>query len=160
FSETCGAEFLGAPADMFQAIVLAAKGRAHEGVKILEQRLKTWREMGSKLRHGECAHFLARVYAHMAQSGESAEPVSAKEGNTDSPAKKAGMYFAEAIEVAKEIGANGLMGHAYLNWGLLEKSEGRRAKAVAYISTALETLKKCDAHIYLHQAKEALASLQ
>jgi len=160
FSRTCGAEFLGAPATMFQAIVFAARGQADEGIKILEQRLRTWREHGSKLRYGECAHFLARVYANIAQSAEPAEPISTKDKERDFPAKKAAVHFAEAIEVAKEIGANGLMGHAYLNWGLLEKSEGGTAKAEECISTAIEILKKCDAHIYLNQAKEALESLQ
>jgi tetratricopeptide (TPR) repeat protein len=159
FSKTCGAEFLGAPAHMFRAIVFAAKGQAEEGIKILEKRLRTWREGGSKLRYGECAHFLARVYANIAQGSIHADPKSKKEKERDFLAKKAEVYFGEAIEAAKEIGANGLLGHAYLNWGLHEKTEGRKTKAEACISTAMEILKKCDAHIYLNQAKEVLQSL-
>ena len=74
--------------------------------------------------------------------------------------KKAENHFNKAIEVAKEIGAKGLLGQAYLDLGLLHKAKKRPEQAKECISEASNIFKHCGAEIYLKQAKEVLASLK
>ena len=72
--------------------------------------------------------------------------------------KKAEGYLNEAITMANEIGAKGLLGQASLELGALYKAKGRSAQAQRYISEAIKIFQQCQAERYLKQAKEALAS--
>ena len=72
--------------------------------------------------------------------------------------KKAEEYLNEAITMANEIGAKGLLGQASLELGALYKAKGKSAQAQKYISEAIKIFQQCQAEIYLKQAKEALAS--
>jgi len=64
------------------------------------------------------------------------------------------------IETAKEIGARGILGQAYLDLGLLHKAKGKKDKAKECISTAIGCFEQCEADVFLKQAKEAIASLK
>jgi tetratricopeptide (TPR) repeat protein len=79
--------------------------------------------------------------------------------NVPFASKKAEDHFNKAIEVAKGIGANGILGQAYLDLGILHKTKGRIDQARKCISNAIALFEKCEARIFLEQAKEALASL-
>jgi len=79
--------------------------------------------------------------------------------NVPSAGKKAEDHFNKAIEVAKEIGAKGTLGQAYLGLGLLHKAKGRRDQAKEFISEAVDLFEQCEAEVHLKQANEALASL-
>jgi tetratricopeptide (TPR) repeat protein len=79
--------------------------------------------------------------------------------NVPSAGKKAEEHFNEAIEVAKEIGAKGIQGQAYLNLGHLHKARGRSEKARDCFMEAVEILEECQSEVFLKQAKEALISL-
>ncbi len=74
-------------------------------------------------------------------------------------AKKAEDHFNRAIEIAREIGAKGTLGQAYLDLGLLHRAKGKKDKARECIRTAIEVFEQCEAEAYLKQAKEALQSL-
>jgi tetratricopeptide (TPR) repeat protein len=74
--------------------------------------------------------------------------------------KKAESHFKKAIDVAKEIGAKGILAQAHLDLGLLHKAKGRSDRARDCISKAIELFEQCEAEVYLKQAKEALDFLQ
>ena len=80
--------------------------------------------------------------------------------NVPFASKKAEDHFDKAIETANEIGANGTLGEAKLDLGLLHKAKGRTKKAKDCISESIKIFEQCEAHPYLKQAKEALASLE
>ena len=73
--------------------------------------------------------------------------------------KKAEDHFNKAIELFREMGAKGELGEAFLGLGRLYKAKKRNGKARECFSEALHLFEECDAHVYLKQAKEALASL-
>ena len=79
--------------------------------------------------------------------------------NVPFAAKKAEDHFNKAIEVAKEIGAKGIEGRAYLDLGHLHKVKGRSDHARDCFSKAVRIFEECEADVYLKQAKEALKSL-
>ena len=80
--------------------------------------------------------------------------------NVPSAAKKAEEHFKKAIEVAKEIGSDGLQGHARLDMGRLHKAKGRSDQAQDCFKEAIEILEKCESEVLMKQAKDALASLE
>jgi tetratricopeptide (TPR) repeat protein len=74
--------------------------------------------------------------------------------------RKAEFHFQKAIQGATEIGAIGIEGLSYLNLGLLYKIKGIKKEAKECLGTAIKLFERCEATIYLQQAKEALASLE
>jgi class 3 adenylate cyclase/tetratricopeptide (TPR) repeat protein len=155
FSQQFGAEFAGKPAHFFQGIVWVKNGRIDQGLKILEELLQDWIANGSKLRATACGFILATIYAHLAQNAAALN----QEQLAPLAGKKAGTYFRHTIESAKEIGAKGVLGQAYLHLGLLYKAKGKTDKSGKYFSRAVQYLNRCEAEVYLSQAKENLASL-
>ena len=61
--------------------------------------------------------------------------------NVPSAAKKAVEHFNRAIEGAKEIGAKGIEGQAYLDLGHLQKLKGRRTRLGIVFPRLLRSLK-------------------
>jgi hypothetical protein len=74
-------------------------------------------------------------------------------------AKKADQHLNNAIGIAKEIGAKGILGQATLDLGLLCKAKKQTDLARKNITGAIEIFEQCEAEVFLKQAKEALASL-
>jgi tetratricopeptide (TPR) repeat protein len=72
--------------------------------------------------------------------------------------RKAEEYFKKSVEVARQIGAIGILGQASLGLGLLYKTRGKTDEAKKYISEAIEAFGKCGAEGYLKQARDALAT--
>jgi tetratricopeptide (TPR) repeat protein len=79
--------------------------------------------------------------------------------NVPSAAKKGLEHLNRAIEVAKEIGAKGIEGQAYLGLGRLHEIKGRSDQARDCFSKAIQIFKECEAEIYLKKANEAFESL-
>jgi tetratricopeptide (TPR) repeat protein len=110
-------------------------------------------------------YVLAKVYCQIVEgSGPISLSTMAKNmgfliKNVPFASKKAEEHFNRAIEVAKEIGAKGTMGMAYLDLGLLYKMKGKTEQAKKCISEAIQIFEQTEAEIYLKQAKEALTSL-
>ena len=73
--------------------------------------------------------------------------------------RKAEAHLDKAIDQAKEIGDNGLLGQAYLNLGLLHKAKNRIDKAKNCISEAINIFKETEADVFLKQAKEEMEKL-
>ena len=78
--------------------------------------------------------------------------------NTLVAGRKADEYLKKSAEVARQIGAIGILGQASLGLGLLYKSKGKTDEAKEYFSEAIEAFERSGADGYLKQAREALAT--
>ncbi len=155
FSNSFGAEFAGKPAHFFQGMIFIAEGRINEGLEIVEKIYQSWMENGSKLRQSACGSMLAVVYAVLARKVE--DPHRKK--FAASAAGKAHTYFQASIQSGKQIGANGALGRAYLNWGYLHQQEGNTDRAGRCFAAAIQYFRLCKSDTYLEQAQNALTSL-
>jgi len=164
FSEASGFEFVRTAARGFQGIVLIAKGNLSQGICIAEEVTKEFLEKGNRYRYALFNYMIGKVYCRIYQR-KGPKNLSSMLSNFGFMVKsaliankKAGEYLNEAITMANEIGAKGLLGQATLELGALYKAKGRSAQARKYISEAIKIFQQCQAEIYLKQAKEALAS--
>jgi tetratricopeptide (TPR) repeat protein len=80
--------------------------------------------------------------------------------NVPSAGTKAEEHFKKAIQVAKEIGAKGILAQAYLDLGLLHEAKGRTKEAGECIIESIRIFEECGAEVWLKRAKETLASLK
>jgi class 3 adenylate cyclase/tetratricopeptide (TPR) repeat protein len=166
YSKDFGAEFLGTLSQGVLSIVSIAKGNLSQGVRIVEDTLSVFLENENKYRYVTTECFLGRVYSQIVQgAGPRRLSIIAKNvgfliRNGPFASKKAEDHFNRAIEVAEEIGAKGLLGQGYLNLGLLHKAKGKTEQAKQNIAEAIQLFERCEAEIYLKQAKEVLASLE
>ena len=108
---------------------------------------------------------LGKVYSQIgARTGPASLSVVAKNAgflmkNIPFAVKKAEEHFKKAIEVAKEIGAPGLLGQSYLNLGLLCKAKKKTENAKEYISAATRLFEECEAEGFLNLSREEMESL-
>jgi len=165
FSETSGFEFVGTAAQGFQGIVLIAKGNLNQGIIIVEDVMKAFFEKGNRYRYALFNYMIGKVYCRICQrkGPKNLSSMLSNFGflvkNVSVASKKAEGYLNEAITMASEIGAKGLLGQASLELGILCKTKGKNVKAQKYISEAISIFQQCQAEIYLKQAKDALTSI-
>ena len=166
FSQKFGCEIWGTPSLMGLGVITIAKGRMGEGLKIIEDARQLFLESGNRWYLARSESILAKVYLQMV---EGAKPINlsmmAKNigflvKNVPFASKKTEDHCNKAIEVAKEIGAKGILGEAYLDLGLLHKAKGRKDKARECILEAINYFTQCEAEGYLIQAKDALVDLR
>jgi class 3 adenylate cyclase/tetratricopeptide (TPR) repeat protein len=164
FSETLGAEIIGTAARGLLGMVLIGTGRLKGGIQILEEIRQTFSEKQRRYLCVAAENTLGRVYLQMVQwkgpknLTKMAKNIGFLAGRLPFAAKKAEVHFKKAIEEAEEIGADGMLGQAYFNLGLLFKAKGRREQALECLSEAVRLFEACEATVYLKQVREALAS--
>ncbi len=133
---------------------------------MIEEALRACHENQRRPWYATIEHALGQVYLQIVdKTAPVSLPMMAKNigfiiRNVPSAGKKAEDHFNKAIEVAKEIGAKGTLGQAYLDLGLLHKAKGKNVQAQEYITKAIQILEQCETEVFLKQAKEALASLE
>ena len=165
FCEEFGDELIGAPAQAFLGVVLIAKGNMSQGLKLLEEGQTVFLANGRRFHYAQTEYFLGKVYMQIVQGeGELSLSTMIKNigfivKNVPFASRQAEKHINAAIEVAKEIGAKGILGGAYYDLGLLHKARKRIDQARQCISEAIKVFEQCDAEIFLKQAKESLASL-
>jgi tetratricopeptide (TPR) repeat protein len=131
-----------------------------EGVKQL------WLQNGCKWRYSNAEYILGTVFLKMVDRSTSITfPLLQRNVRfliryLPFARKRAEQHFLKAIEVAEEIGAMGMLGHAYYHLGLLHKLKGDEQKARDTITKAIYYLEKCQAETYLGKAKEVLVALK
>jgi class 3 adenylate cyclase/tetratricopeptide (TPR) repeat protein len=166
YSEKFGAGVIGIQACIYMGVLLIAKGQMSQGLKLLEEGQRECLENQWRTVYARSEYVLGKVYSQIAEgSGPISLSTMAKNmgfliKNVPFASKKAEEHFSRAIEVAKEIGAKGTMGMAYLDLGLLYKMKGKTEQARKCISEAIQIFEQCEAEGFLKQAKEALASLR
>jgi len=165
FSEKFGVEAFGTQSKVYLGATWIVEGRMEQGMKMIEEAQRSFLENGDKYGYGMSEFILGNIYLQMV---EKAAPVKlttvirnigflAK--NAPFAARKAESHLNKAIEVFREIGAQSLMGRAYLDIGLLHRVKGEKARSRECLSTAIELFEQYELENYLKQAREALASL-
>ena len=166
FSRKFGVEFIGTPAKGYLGVVQIAKGHMSQGIRIIKEISRSYLIIERRNWHATLEYTLGKVFLQIA---ERAGPMSLSTifknvsfllKNAPFASRKAENHFNKAIEVAKEIGAKGVLGQAYLDLGLLHRAKKRPEQAKKCISEAINFFKRCGAETYLKQAKEVLISLK
>ena len=165
FSREFGTKWLGSFASMILGVVLIAKGQMHRGLKMLEDELSASLENERRSFYAMVEHILGNFYLQVVQGeGELSMSTMLKNivfliKNVPLASRKAESHLNKAIETAKEIGARGVMGVAYLDLGSLHKTKKRTKQAHECISEAITIFEEIGSDGYLKKAKEALSSL-
>jgi class 3 adenylate cyclase/tetratricopeptide (TPR) repeat protein len=166
FSQDSGAWGAGKPAQAFLGAVLMAKGQMGLGLKRLKEGKQELLASGGMIFYLQCEYILAKIFLQIA---EGAEPIDLSKivknigfiaKNLPFASKKAEVHLRKVIKDAEEMGANIIMGSAYLDLGLLYKTKKSKDQAHNYIYEAIKIFEECEAEGYLKQANEALESLQ
>jgi predicted ATPase/class 3 adenylate cyclase len=148
----------------FLGIVLIQKGEMSQGLQMIEEiqdvcKKKNW---GYGIALSEFV--MANIYYQLAYGEKPSISILINNAgflakNVPFASRKAESYFNKAVASAKQCGAKGFQGMAYLGLGLLYKAKKRNAQAKQCISDAIEIFEECGAKVYLEQANEALESL-
>lgn len=147
-------------------VVLISKGNMSQGIRLVEEVKRVYFENGIKYRYATVEYLLGNIYLQMVQGGGPkslsflAKNIGFLIKNLPFASKKCEDHFNKAIEVSREIGADGVLAQSYFGMGLLHKAKGRKEHARGFLSKAVQLFEKCEAEVYLKKAKEALASLK
>ena len=145
---------------------MMANGQLAKGLKIIEGVKQLWRQNGCRWRYTNAEFILGSVFLKMVDRSTSITlPLLQRNIGFliryfPFASKKAEYHFLRAIEVAEEIGAMGVLGHAFYHLGLLHKLKGDEQKVRDNITKAIYYLEKCQAETYLGKAKGVLAALK
>jgi tetratricopeptide (TPR) repeat protein len=150
----------------FQGVLSIIQGKMSVGMEKLEEALSLTKNNGRKSICAILEHVMGYVYLQIVK-GEGPKSLSflAKNigfiiKNVPAAAKKAEAHLNRAIELAEEIGANGVLGEAYLDLGRLHKAKNKTDQARDCFSKAIKIFEQNKAEVFLKQAKEALGSLR
>jgi tetratricopeptide (TPR) repeat protein len=166
YSRDFGCELLGAPTMAILGMVFIAKGQMNQGSSMIEQARRTALECRRRCWYLVIEHTLGQIFLRIVnKSAPTSLSAMAKNigfivKNVPSAAAKAEEHFKKAIQVAKEIGAKGILGETYLGLGLLHKAKGRTEQARECIHESIQIFEQCEAEAHLNHAKETLASLK
>jgi tetratricopeptide (TPR) repeat protein len=166
YSEKFGAGVIGTFARIFMGVLLIAKGRMSQGLKLLEEGQRDCLENQRRTLYAASEYLLGKVYFQIVEgSGPISLSTMAKNigfliQNVPFASKKAEEHFNRAIEVAKGIGAKRWTAQAYLDLGLLYRTKGKTEQAKKCLSEAIQIFEETGTERFLKQAKEALASLE
>ena len=131
YDEEFGVELWGTSAQILRGLALIAKGNLGEGVRITEAGLRVLLENGSKYRYATAQFLLGNVYLQVAERSRPkslaffTKNIRFLVKNIPFAGRKAEHHFNEAILMAKEIGANGVLGQSCMALGLLHKGKKR-----------------------------------
>jgi tetratricopeptide (TPR) repeat protein len=160
-----GCEVIATNANHPLGLIDIAEGHMSEGLKRVEESLRSLQENNRRSLYSPAHHALGQVYLQIVDKSAKVSLATMAKNigfilkNVPSAEKKAKYHFDKAIEVAKEIGAEGTLGAAYLDLGRLHNAKGRREKARDNISKAIEIFEKIEADVFLKQSREILDSL-
>jgi len=164
FSEkgSCGQLLLWAY--IFLGPALIAQGRMSQGMELLDKAQRMINESGRKSGEAFYEYIMGKIYSLTATGPKPSLANMAKNigfivKNVPVASRKTVDHFNRAIEVSKEIGAKGPLGLAYLDLGMFHKAKKRTDQARECLTEAIKIFEENQAHVYLKQAKEALASL-
>ncbi len=149
---------------LFLAPALIAKGHMRQGLNMLEGAQRLLIRNQRRVFYAVSEYIFGKTYSQIATGPTPAFSILAKNigflvKNVPFAGKKAEEHFNKAIEILREIRANGFLGMAYLDLGLFYKTRKRTDQARECISEAIKIFEECEAEVYLKQAKNALESL-
>jgi class 3 adenylate cyclase/tetratricopeptide (TPR) repeat protein len=166
YSQEFGVGVLEHLAYAYLGVVSIAKGQLSRGLEMIEEAINVSNQNGRISISALLEYTLGKAYLELV---DRTEPISFSlmvkdigflmESST-STSENAEQHFHKAIEIAKEIGAKGILGQAYLDLGLLYKTKEKKDRAQECLSEAINIFKQCETEVYLQRAKEALTSLE
>jgi class 3 adenylate cyclase/tetratricopeptide (TPR) repeat protein len=166
FTKEFGFEWLEMQAQVFNGVITIIKGDLNKGISIVESVIQACLEKGMRTRYALFNHTLGKVYLQIVQGGGGKKDLSFLAKNIGFLIKtvpfahqKAEKHFNIAMNIAKEIGAKGVLAQAYFDMGRLRQTKGKTDEARKYISNAIQLFEECEADVFLKQAREALAAL-
>jgi class 3 adenylate cyclase/tetratricopeptide (TPR) repeat protein len=165
FGEKHGVGEISVIGQFFLAPILIAKGHMQQGTEMSEIARKILIKNQRKVQYAMSEYILGEVNSQIATGPKPSLSIMAKNigflvKNVPFATKKAEKHFNRAIELFKEIGAEGYLGRVYLSQGLLFKATKRANQSKQCIMKAIDIFKECEAEGWLIQANEALDSLQ
>jgi tetratricopeptide (TPR) repeat protein len=165
-SEKFGFEWVGAMSQAMKGTALIAQGDLKRGMSLYENANRVFLESKGLWRYVLGNYLIGMVYSKMVRGGGEKRNLSFFTRNIGFliktvfiARKKAKEHLHLAINTAKGIGAKSILGQAYLELGKLHKAKGKVEKARECISNAIEAFEKCEADVFLKQAKEAMETL-
>ena len=165
FLRDVGCKLWGSLAEVLWGVTCIANGQMNKGLKILQAESDSCRKNGRKTALVMSEYILGKVFLQVSEGTDLpsfsflARNIGFLVKNAPAAGKKAEVHLTKAIEIAKKIGANTWMARAYLDLGYLHQAKKRTGQAKECLSKAVELFERCEAEVYLQQAKEALASL-
>jgi tetratricopeptide (TPR) repeat protein len=149
---------------LFLAPALIAKGHMRQGLNMLEKAQQLSTRNQRRVVYAVSEYLFGKTYSQIAKRPPPAFSILAQNigflvKNIPFAGKKAEEHFNKAIEILREIGANGFLGMAYLDLGMFYKARNRTDQARECISEAIHIFEECEAEVYLNQANEVLDSL-
>ncbi len=165
FSEKHGMGQISVLDQCFLSPILIAKGHMKQGAELLEKARKTMIKNQRRVWYALSEHILGEVNLQIATGPKPALSIMAKNvgflvKSVPFATKKAEEHFNKAVELFKEIGANGFLGLTYLSLGLLYKSSKRTDQAKQCVLEAIAIFRDCGAKANLKQANEVFDSLE
>jgi len=166
FHEKFGCEFHGTVASLILGGVMIARGKMAMGLKQIKNILQRFKDIEKKSFMPSGEYVLGKIYFQIA-TGEGPLRLSTLLKNAvflsktlPVASKRAEYHFNNAIDRAKDIGAKGVEGQAYLDLGLLYKAKKKEDQAKQYISKAIQLFEETSAEGFLKQARQAMESLE
>ena len=165
YSKTFGMEQIGTVASIYLGVALIGMGHMGQGLRMIEEAQELCLKNERKCIYALSQYIVGKVYLQIV---ERAAPITFSTiarnigfliKNVPLASKKAKYHFDKAIEVAKEIGANGFLGQIYLDLGLLHRTIKKTDQARKCITEAISYFEKCNSEYALRKAKEVLSSL-
>jgi tetratricopeptide (TPR) repeat protein len=166
YSRDVGMESFRTPPAAFLGAILVAKGEMAKGFKKMGAVRKQWVEKDRRACLPIYEYIVGTFYLQII---EGAAPVGIQTviknigfiiKNVPYAAKKAEYHFNKALELAKEIGAYGIIGQSYHSLGLLHQLKKRNEKAKDCFQKAIDIFEDIEADGFLKLSKKALSSLR
>jgi class 3 adenylate cyclase/tetratricopeptide (TPR) repeat protein len=165
FARDHGTEWYANEVRLGLAAALILQGHMKEGLAVLHHAQQAYLCSGQRWCQTMVEYVLANLYLQIAVGEEDLGLTTILKNlgflikNVPFAAKRAETHLNKAIEMAQEIGANGVLGQSYLDLGRLHKAKKRKEKATECIAKAIEYFELCEAETFLKQAREELQSL-
>jgi class 3 adenylate cyclase/tetratricopeptide (TPR) repeat protein len=163
--EKAGDSFLSSQAQASMVLVHLTKGELAKGIRLGEKIKRIYLKKGSKYRAANIDLFYGKIYLQMV---ERSRPMTASfllknirflARNIPAAKRKSEYHFNQAINLANEIGAKGIVGQSHLGLGKLFAIRKNPGEAKEHFSKAIEIFKDTGAEVFLQQTEDALQSL-
>jgi tetratricopeptide (TPR) repeat protein len=160
----CG--YLGIPAKFALGITMTALGKMSEGLTLATQAYNETKQINWHALRTMQEHVLGKLYLQIA---EAREPIKLSViiknigfiiKRVPFARKRAERHIRESIRLAEKLGFHNILGQAYINLGVLQKSRNRQVEAKESFIKAIDMFNHIGAKRYQLQAEHLLSELQ